>query len=118
MSWPPISGYSSDESWLGDDADEDELDAPMNARRVDVTIGIPRMSLTVRTYNPANGSKPEQVLPDVDEGAGVECSGAGGSILRSSSSPTVNVSDPKINWVPRGNFVSNVQGVMVFPDGS
>jgi hypothetical protein len=28
-------------------------------------------------YNPANGSKPEQVLSDVDEGAGVGCSGAG-----------------------------------------
>jgi hypothetical protein len=37
----PISGYSSDESQLGDDADEDELGAPVNVRRVDVMIGIP-----------------------------------------------------------------------------
>jgi hypothetical protein len=37
----PISGYSSDESRLGDDAGEDELGAPVNARRVDVTIRIP-----------------------------------------------------------------------------
>jgi hypothetical protein len=36
----PISEYSSDESQLGDDVDEDELDAPVNVRRVDVTIGI------------------------------------------------------------------------------
>jgi hypothetical protein len=71
-------------------------------------------------YNPANGSKSEQVLPDVDEGAGVRCSdaGPGGSILRPPSSPTANVSDPKVNWVPRGNFMSKVQGVMVFLDGS
>jgi hypothetical protein len=48
----------------------------MNVRRVDITIGIPRTSLAVQMYNPANGSKPEQVLPDVDEGAGVRCSGA------------------------------------------
>jgi hypothetical protein len=67
----PISGYSSDESRPKDDADEDELDAPVNVRRVGVTIGIPRMSLAVRMYNPTNGSKPEQVLPDVEEGAGV-----------------------------------------------
>jgi hypothetical protein len=62
----------------------------------------------------------QQAPPDVDEGAGVGCSGAGpgGSILRSSSSPTANVSDPKVNWVPRGNFISNVQGGTVFPDGS
>jgi hypothetical protein len=66
------------------------------------------------------GSKPEQVLPDVDEGAGVRCSGAdpGGRILRSSSSPTANVSDPKVNSVLRGNFMSKVQVIMVFPDGS
>jgi hypothetical protein len=71
-------------------------------------------------YNPANGSEPEQVLPDVDEGAGVGCSsaGLGGSILRSSFSLTANVSDPKVNWVPRGNFMSKVQGGMVFLDGS
>jgi hypothetical protein len=71
-------------------------------------------------YNPTKGSKPEQVLPDVDEGAGVGCSGAGpgGSILRSLFSPTAKVSEPKVNWVPRGNFMSKVQGVMVFPDGS
>jgi hypothetical protein len=94
-----ISGYSSDESRLGDDADEDELGAPMNVRRVDVTIGIPQMSLAVRMYNPADGSKPEQVLPNIDEGAGVGCSdaGLGGSILMSLSSPMVNVSDPKVN---------------------
>jgi hypothetical protein len=36
----PISGYSSDESRLGDDADKDELGASVNVRRVDVTIGI------------------------------------------------------------------------------
>jgi hypothetical protein len=71
-------------------------------------------------YNLAKGSKPEQVLPDVDEGAGVGWSGAGpgGSILRSPSSPTANVNDPKVNWVPRGNFMSKVQGVIVFPNGS
>jgi hypothetical protein len=115
-----ILGYSLDESRLGNDADEDELGAPVNVRRVDVTIRIPRTSLAVRMYNPTNGSKPKQVLPDVDEGAGVGCSGAGprGNILRSPSSPTTNVSDPKVNWVPRGNFMSKVQGAMVFPDGS
>jgi hypothetical protein len=71
-------------------------------------------------YNTANGSKPKQVLPDVDEGAGVGCSGTGpgGRILRSPSSPMANVSDPKVNWVLRGNFMSKVQGDMVFPDGS
>jgi hypothetical protein len=42
-----ISGYSSDESRLGDDADEDELSALMNVQRVDVMIGIPQMSLAV-----------------------------------------------------------------------
>jgi hypothetical protein len=44
-------------------------------------------------YNPAKGSEPEQVPPDVDEGAGVGCSSAvpGGSILRSPSSPATNV---------------------------
>jgi hypothetical protein len=42
-----ISGYSSDESRLGDDADEDELSALVNVRRVDITIGIPRMRLAV-----------------------------------------------------------------------
>jgi hypothetical protein len=94
-----ISGYSSDESQLGDDADEDDLDALMDVRRVDGTIDMPQTSLTVRMYNPANRSKPEQVLLDVDEGAGAGCSGAGpgGSILRSPSSPTANVSDPKVN---------------------
>jgi hypothetical protein len=62
----------------------------------------------------------DQVLPDVDEGARVGCSGggSGGGILRSPSSPTINVSDPKVNWVLRGNFMSNVQGAMVFTDGS
>jgi hypothetical protein len=71
-------------------------------------------------YNPTNGSEPEQVLSDMDEGAGVGCSaaGPGGNILMSPSSPTANVSDPKVNWVPRGNFMSKVQGAMVFPDGS
>jgi hypothetical protein len=115
-----ISGYSSDKSQLGNDADEDELDASVDIRRVDVTIGIPRTRLAMRMYNPTNGSKPEQVLPDVDEGAGVGCSGAspGGSILRSPSSPAANVCDPNVNWVSRGNFTSKVQGDMVFPDGS
>jgi hypothetical protein len=42
-----ILGYSSDESWLGDDADEDDLDAPVDVQRVDVTIGIPQTSLAV-----------------------------------------------------------------------
>jgi hypothetical protein len=71
-------------------------------------------------YNPANRSEPKKVLPDVDEGVGLGCSDAGprGSILRSPSSSTANVSDPKVNWVPRGNFMSKVQGVMVFPDRS
>jgi hypothetical protein len=32
----------------------------------------------------------------------------GGSILRFSSSPVVNVNDPKVNWVPQGNLMSNV----------
>jgi hypothetical protein len=115
-----ISGYSSDESQMGADADEDELSALMNVRRVDVTIGIPRTSLAVRMYNPTNGSKPKQVLPDVDDGAGVGCSGAGpgGYMLRSPSYPTTNVSDPNVNWVPRGNFMLKVQGDMVFLDGS
>jgi hypothetical protein len=49
----------------------------MNGWSVDVTIEIPRTSLAVRMYNLAKGSKPEQVLPDVDEGAGVGWSGAG-----------------------------------------
>jgi hypothetical protein len=116
----PIFGYSSDEYWLGDNADEDELGAPVNVQRVDVTIGIPQTSLMMRMYNLANGFKPEQVMSDIDERAGVGCSGAGhgGSILRSSSSPTANVSDPKVNWVLRGNFMSKVQGTMVFLDGS
>jgi hypothetical protein len=73
-------------------------------------------------YNPANRSKSEQVLPNVDEGAEVGCSDAGpggrGSIVRSSSSPTANVSDPRVNWVSRGNFMSKVQGVMFFSDVS
>jgi hypothetical protein len=54
-----ISGYSSDESRLGDDVDEGELDALVNVRRVDVTIRIPRTSLVVRMYNSAHGSKPK-----------------------------------------------------------
>jgi hypothetical protein len=83
---------------------------------VDVMIGIPRMTLAVRMYNPAKGSKLEQAPPDVDEGARVGYSDAGprGSILRSSSSPTTNVSDPEVNWMLRGNSMSNVQGAMVF----
>jgi hypothetical protein len=115
-----ILGYSSDESWLGDDADEDELNAPLNVWRVDVMIEISRTSLAVGLYNPTKGSKPQQLLPNVDKGAGVGCSDAGpeGSILRSPSSPTANVSDPKVNLVPRGNFMSKVQGVMVFLDRS
>jgi hypothetical protein len=92
----------------------------MNARRMDVTIGIPRTNLVMRMYKPTNGSKSEQVLPDVDEGAGVGCSGAGpgGSILRSPSYSTANVSDPKVNWVLRGNFMSKVQGAKIFLNGS
>jgi hypothetical protein len=71
-------------------------------------------------YNPAKGSEPEQIPSDVDEGARVGYSGIGpgANILRSPSSPAANVSDPKINWVPRGNFMAKVQGDMVFPDGS
>jgi hypothetical protein len=65
----PISGYSSVESRLRDDTDEDELNAPMNIRRVDVTIRISQTSLAVRMYTPAHRSKLEQVMPDVDEGA-------------------------------------------------
>jgi hypothetical protein len=30
----------------------------------------------------------------------------------------VNVNDPKVNLVPRGNLTSNVQGAIAFPDGS
>jgi hypothetical protein len=62
-------------------------------------IEIPRMSLAVQMYNPAKGSEPEQAPPDADEGARVGCSSTGprGSILRSSSSPAVNVSNPKVN---------------------
>jgi hypothetical protein len=83
-------------------------------------IGIPRTRLAVRMYNPIKGSEPEQVAPDVDEGVGAGCSGAvpRGSILRSPSSPAMNVSDPKVNWVLRGNFLLKLQGVMVIPDGS
>jgi hypothetical protein len=105
-----MSGYSSDESWLGDDINDDELGASVNVRRVDVTIRIPQRSLAMRMYNLANGSKHAQVLSAVDEGVGVGCSGAGpeGSILRSPSSPMANVSDLKVNWVPRGNFMSKV----------
>jgi hypothetical protein len=55
--------------------------------------------LAVWMYNPAKGSESKQAPPDVDEGVGVGCSGAGpgGSILRSPSSPMANVSDPKVN---------------------
>jgi hypothetical protein len=42
-----ISRYSSDESRLGDDADEDELGALVNVQRVDIMIRIPRMSLQI-----------------------------------------------------------------------
>jgi hypothetical protein len=82
-------------------------------------IEIPRMSLAVRMYNPAKGSEPQQAPLDADEGAGVGCSSAGprGSILRSPSSPAANISDPKVNWVSRGNFMSKLQDAMVFPDG-
>jgi hypothetical protein len=61
-------------------------------------------------YNPTKGSEPEQVPPDIDEGAGVGCSGAvpRGNVLRSPSSPVMNVSDPKVNWVLRGNFTSKL----------
>jgi hypothetical protein len=87
---------------------------------MDVTIGIPQMSLAVQMYNPAKGSEPEEAPPDADERAGVGCSGAGpeGSILRSPSSRVANGSDPKINRVLRGNFMLKLQGAMVFPDGS
>jgi hypothetical protein len=104
----------------GDDADEDELDTSTNGQRVDVMIGIPRTTLAVRIYNPTKGSEPEQVPPDVDEGVGVGCSDAvpRGSIFRPPFSPAMNVSDPKVNWVTRGNFTSKLQGVMVFSDGS
>jgi hypothetical protein len=87
---------------------------------MDVTIGIPQMSLVVRMYSPAKGSKLEQAPPDVDEGDRAGCSdvGPGRSILRSPSSPVANVNDPKINLVPRGNLMSNVQGAMVFSDRS
>jgi hypothetical protein len=80
-------------------------------------IRIPRTSLVVQMYHPAKGSKPEQVPTDVDEGAGAECSGAvpGGSILRSLSSLAMNISEPKVNWAPRGNFTLKLQGAMVFP---
>jgi hypothetical protein len=66
------------------------------------------MSLAVRMYNPTKGSKSEQALPEADKGVGVGCSGAvlGGSILRSLSSLAANVSDLKVNWVSRGNFMS------------
>jgi hypothetical protein len=71
-------------------------------------------------YNPAKRSEPEQVPPDVDEGSRAGCSGAvpGGSILRSPSSPATNVSDLKVNGVPKGNFTSKLQGAMVFSDES
>jgi hypothetical protein len=61
-------------------------------------------------YNPVKRSESEQVPLDVDEGAGAGCSDAvpGGSILRSPSSSATNVSDPKVNWVPRGNFTSKL----------
>jgi hypothetical protein len=56
----------------------------------------------------------------MDGGVGLRCSsaGPGSNILRSLSSPMVNGSDPKVNWVPMGNFMSKVQGAMVFLDGS
>jgi hypothetical protein len=92
----------------------------MNGQRVDIMIIIPQTSLAVQMHNPAKGSKSEQAPPDADKGAGVGCSGAGpgGSILRTPSSPTANVSDPKVNWVPRENFILKFQGAMIFPDGS
>jgi hypothetical protein len=75
------------------------LDAPVNIQRMDVTIEIPRTSLTVRMYNPVKGSKPEHAPPDIDEGAGAGCSdaGPGGNVLRSLSSPVTNVNNPKVN---------------------
>jgi hypothetical protein len=80
------------------------------------------MSLVVWMHNSTKGYKPEQIPPDVDEGAGAGagCSGAVpmGSILRSPSSPATNVSDLKVNWVSRGNFMLKLQGATVFPDGS
>jgi hypothetical protein len=52
----------------------------------------------------------------MDEGVGVRCSsaGPGSNILRSPSSPMANGSDPKVNWVPMGNFMSKVQGAWSF----
>jgi hypothetical protein len=87
------------------------------------------MILAVRMYNPAKGSRLEQAPPDIDEvvkdhgacpSANQRHSGAGpgGNILRSLSSPAANVNDPKVNCVPGGNLMSNVQGVMIFLNGS
>jgi hypothetical protein len=83
-------------------------------------IRIPRTSLAVWMYSPTKGSKPEQAPSDVDEGVRAGCSdvGPGGSILRSPSSPATNINDPKVNWVPRGSLTLNVQGAMIFPNGS
>jgi hypothetical protein len=38
--------------------------------------------------------------------------------LRFPSSPVVNISDLKMNYVPHENFTLNVQGVMSHPNGS
>jgi hypothetical protein len=38
---------------LGDVVDKDELDAPTDGWKIDVTIGIPQISLMVWIYNPA-----------------------------------------------------------------
>jgi hypothetical protein len=48
-------------------------------------------------YNPANGSKPEKVLPDVDEGAGAGCSGVGpgGQHLKISIIPNGKCQQPE-----------------------
>jgi hypothetical protein len=66
---------------------------------MDVTTGIPQTSLAVRIYSPTKGSKPDQALPNVVEGARVGCSnaGPGGNILISASSPVMNVNDLKVN---------------------
>jgi hypothetical protein len=91
---------------------------------MDVTTGIP---WTVWRKSPAQGSNPEQAPSDVDEFAEEHGSGpctstrrssaaSRGSIFRSPTSPVVNVNDPKVNWVPRENLMSN--GAMTFPDRS
>jgi hypothetical protein len=80
--------------------------------------GIPRTSLTARIYSPSKKFESACVSLDADEGAVCSVTSPGGSIRRSPSSPAVNVNDPKVNLVLRGNLTSNVQGAIAFPDGS